>query len=428
MTMMKYVMQSVAFSLLLLQLSTAFSLQIHSSVLKIRCSCIGNNHQKNLCNTAETPPQYCWTTTKRYARLSILHVATSTSLSAGGRERRLNGNNDDPPSSPLEAITEIKTAEEMLLAAEDSARQKRMGQVQQRQKKAATREDRISTLEIKLKRTDSVSISESESAGYMTVAEMSELKGLLKVRDSFEEQYDPLVFTEEHLEFKAMHNDAFIALSNYCEKERNRIKGIDGSERANVFFLDGPDGGTASALIDRGQFNAAQCFVANRHETSCHSLTQSGGGLLPDSNVVYATASEALTVAAPLSSEDLTGDKIGKEDGGIFSHIDFSAYYFDGCGGFVPHIVGMLSAALLRQDFDASKPIAVGFSLLGGNKDVVGKEMAVSQALTIIARQRGMRVVHVLDDPTRYGISLDIKKIGGANAGTFTTWFLLTKD
>jgi len=423
MTMMKYVMQSVAFSLLLLQLSTAFSLQIHSSVLKIRCSCIGNNHQKDLCNTAETPPQYCWTTTKRYARLSILHVATSTSLSAGGRERRLNGNNDDPPSSPLEAITKIKTAEEKLLAAEDSARQKRMGQIQQRQKKAATREDRISTLELKLERTESVSISESESAGYMTAAEMSELKGLLKVRDSFEEQYDPLVFTKEHLEFKAMHNDAFIALSNYCEKERNRIKGIDGSERANVFFLDGPDGGTASALIDRGQFNAAQCFVANRHETSCHSLTQSGGGLLPDSNVVYATASEALTVAAPLSS-----DKIGKEDGGIFSHIDFSAYYFDGCGGFVPHIVGMLSAALLRQDFDASKPIAVGFSLLGGNKDVVGKEMAVSQALTIIARQRGMRVVHVLDDPTRYGISLDIKKIGGANAGTFTTWFLLTKD
>ena len=381
----------------------------------------------------------------------------STSLSAR-RERRITkitDNNSNSPSSsqePSDAIADINSAEEKLLAAEESARQKRMGQIQQRQRKAASREDRISTLELKLKLTESVamsmpksiSMSMTESVECITSAEMAELEGLLKVRDSFEEQYDPLAFTREHLEFKATHNDAFIALSLYCENERNRIKGGQGVvERANVFFLDGPDGGTASALLNRGEFGAAQCFVANRHASSCNSLTQAGGGLLLDSNVVHATASEALTVAAPLSLEVLDGGNIDMEDkdlaslnghghghgqGGAFSDIDFSAYYFDGCGGFVPHIVGMLSAALLRQDCDASKPIAVGFSLLGGNKDVVGKEMTVSQALTIIARKRGMRVVHVLDDPTRYGISLDIKKVGGFNDGTFTTWFLLTKD
>lgn len=353
-----------------------------------------------------------------------LHTRVTTSLSVG-RERRLSNQ-----------------AEQKLVTDEESARQKRLGQMKQRLRKSVSREDRISTLELKLKAAQAM--SESESDEYMTKAERAELNGLLKVRDTFEEQYDPLSFTKEHLEFKAMHNDAFIQLSRYCEKERNKLnveketssspRG-DGMEPVNVFFLDGPDGGTASALIHQGKFEASQCFVANRHESSCESLRISGGGLLPDENVVHATASEALTIAEPLFLEGVEGTTGGKDDvdvaslsdkEGAFAHIYFSAYYFDGCGGFVPHIIGMLSAALLRQDVDSMKPIAVGYSLLGGNKDVVAKELAVSQALTIIARRRGMRMVHVLDDPMRYGLSSDIQKVGGSGGGgTFTTWLLL---
>uniref|UniRef100_A0A7S2PR69 Uncharacterized protein n=1 Tax=Leptocylindrus danicus TaxID=163516 RepID=A0A7S2PR69_9STRA len=268
----------------------------------------------------------------------------------------------------------------------------------------------------------------------MTKAERAELQGLLKVRDNFEEQYDPKTFTKEHLEFKAMHNDAFIQLSKYCEDARKQ------SEPVKVFFLDGPDGGTASALIQKGGFDPDQCFVANRHESSCDSLRISGGGLLPDENVVLATASEALTISEPIFVDGLSGSSaVGECDAniapltgedGAFSRVDFAAYYFDGCGGFVPHIVGMLSAALLRRNSDdvASGPIAVGYSLLGGNKDVVGKELAISRALTIIAQRRGMRMVHVLDDPSRYEISPDIQKIGGSNDGTFTTWLLLQPE
>mmetsp|Transcript_28855 Transcript_28855/g.35101 ORF Transcript_28855/g.35101 Transcript_28855/m.35101 type:complete len:330 (+) Transcript_28855:265-1254(+) len=323
----------------------------------------------------------------------------------------------------------------------------RMGQMKRRLQRNVYREDRISILELKQKRAES-----GDEEDRMTYAETAELEGLLKARGSYEEQYDPLTFTEEHLEFKAMHNDAFIALSRYCEKERYRIRHEemdtveDGEiEPVNLFFLDGPDGGTASAVIDGGHFEARQCFVANRHASSCESLRMSGGGRLLEENVVHATAAEALTVAAPLSLYDDGAEErsdcrndvnvaLLEGKGGAFSHIDFAAYYFDGCGGFVPHILGMLSAALLRDDLGAcignsvvsKKPIVVGYSLLGGNRDVVEKELVVSQALTIIARRRGLRMVHALDDPIRYGISPDVKKIGGGGgSGTFTTWLIL---
>ena len=348
------------------------------------------------------------------------NIRRAFTLLAAGRERRA--------SSPDGSIS----AEEKLPSAEESARRLRSGQIKQRLQKAASRENRISALESKMENA-ALSVSKAERA---------ELNGLLRVRESFEEQYDPTAFTKEHLEFKAMHNDAFVQLSRYCERERNKsnrskVEGENGSvsedelrsrdESANVFFLDGPEGGTASALINGGGFEAGRCYVANRHESSCGSLRVSGGGLLPDENVAHGTASEGLTIARPLGGGE--DDAPRSEGDGAFARVDFAAYYFDGCGGFVPHVVGMMSAALLRPDCDPSKPVAVGYSLLGGGRDVVEKELAVSRALTIIARGRGMRVAHALDDPSRYGISPDVRKVGGSGGGgTFTTWLILQPD
>ena len=59
---------------------------------------------------------------------------------------------------------------------------------------------------------------------------------------------------------------------------------------------------------------------------------------------------------------------------------------------------------------------------MGGNRDVVGKELDVCRTLTLIARANGMRTRHVLDDPARYGLPMDIVKTEG---GTFTSWMLL---
>jgi hypothetical protein len=393
------------------------------------------------------------------------------------------------------------------------ARQRRIGQMNQRVQKAVSAEDRIYVLEAKAKlskqkqQTMLMTLSKSSSTlsdnvvvvgdatdksnnsttdmmmKMMTKAEYAELNGLLKVRGVFEEQYDPNTFTKEHVEFKDMHNDAFIQLARYCERERNKIRiNRNNNEQqqqqqsssssqsqspqlpitttTNLFFLDGPDGGTTSALLKRGKFNSNQCYVANRHAASCELLRKSGGGLLPDENVVHATSSEAFT------SQGTTTSTTSTTTTDSFAHIDFTAYYFDGCGGYVPHVIDMLSSALLSQHqqeeekddnddndndndhnysnntdiMNTTGPIAVGYSLLGGSKNVIEKELTISRALTIIARKRRMRMIHVLDDPIRYGLTPSIQKVGGignsggsnklSNSGgnTFTTWLLLQPE
>jgi hypothetical protein len=135
------------------------------------------------------------------------------------------------------------------------------------------------------------------------------------------------------------------------------------------------------------------------------------------------------TVSATTTTTTTTKTTTTTDNTGALAHIDFMAYYFDGCGGFVPHIVDMVTAALSRPTFDSTKPMALGYSLLGGNKDVIGKELIVSQTVTKLARQRGMTVIHALDDPSRYGLSSNVKKVNGpGGGGTFTTWLLLQPE
>ena len=312
--------------------------------------------------------------------------------------------NNPLPSSPERESNEYEKGS---MGVKEEVLQKRLGQAKQRVQKSVSRENRIATLEQKL--NDNVEGRPDVNSQPISESEKAELGGLLKVRQKFEEQYDPLTFTEEHFEFKQMHNDVFIALSQYCrQKRKNRETG------SNLFFLDGPDGGTASALIDKGNFLPSQCFVANRHESTCNSLRISGGGYLPDNNVIFSSAAEAFMTIDPKIEAPLGAE------GGAFADIDFAAYYFDGCGGFVPLIVEMISAALFNC---GEGPICIGYSILGGNKDVVEKELEISQAITSIARKREMRMVHALDDCQRYGISPEVKKTGGG--GTFTTWLIL---
>ncbi len=370
-----------------------FSLLLYSYPLTLPChafsrSVVCRRHDNNIGSLLKPPLEY----------LGCIKLFA-------GRQRRSSHNDTAAPSKDR--------AMDNLSLHEEEARQRRTGQAKQRLEKSVRREERISILE-------------ERGAEDLSTAERAELEGLLRVREEFEEQYDPLSFTKDHIKFKSMHNDALIALTRYCERQRTTFCGGGKSSPTNVFFLDGPDGGTAKALINRGNFQPQQCFVANRHHSTCDALRKK----VPEMNVVHATAAEALTIGPALSFDDdsTEGEKSFnlREDGGVFSSIDFTAYYFDGCGGFAPHIINMLSAALIRDTYDARKPIAVGYSLLGGNKDVVSKELAISQALSAIARKRSMVMVHALDDPLRYGISLDIKKVGGSGGGgTFTTWILL---
>jgi len=377
------------------------------------------------------------------------------------------------------------SVEGRIVAAEVAARSRRAGQARMRLRQAARREDRI--LELEARRAAAAAGSsgaataaaaasggngavDANMAGRdgghpgnpgLTKAEEAELNGLLAKRAWFEEQYDEATFSEDHKAFKESHNDAFVALSLYCQRERERLKlaaaaeegGQEGQEEeqqeihvpAVMFFLDGPEAGTARALVERGGFSADQCYVANRHGSTCQSLRMSGGGILPEENVVHATAAEALSPGLAVESGgglesggSTTDEEGGRHDVGSFGEHDFAAYYFDGCGGFAPHVSNMLVAALLRDDLQQqqqrdgapsssarSPPIAVGFSLVGGNRDVVDKEVAVCQRLSILARRRGMRLSHVFDDPGRYGIDPGLRKIGGTGGGTLTTWVVL---
>lgn len=314
-----------------------------------------------------------------------------------GRARRISSTSSSTPN-------QYKQAKQKLVDKEEKERTKRLEQQEQRIQKLVRVEERIGILEQKLK--DST-ILESES---------SELEGLQRIRENFEEQYDPTEFADEHLAYKALHNDVFARLVRWCESHEDRMQ-------TNVFFLDGPDGGTASSLIHQGKFDPSQCFVANRHESTCVALRESGGGLLPDGNVVHATSSEALTKG---------------NTKGTFAEIDFMGFYFDGCSGFAPHIVNMISSALLVLDDDnetlsrhhdkPSHPIVVGYSLLGGTKNLVEKELEVSRAVTIIARTRGMRMVHALEDPSRFELPNNVPKLGGKRGTTFTTWLILEPE
>ena len=371
---------------------------------------------------------------------------SSTSRAKKGKDASIKSSDAIYPHQQQEQ----NTLEQNLLINEAAARQRRIGQAKHRLEKNVRREERISILEMKMEKGGGSEFGDGGNC-CLSSAEVAELNGLLKVRDSFEEQYDPLTFTKEHVAFKSLHNDAFIALARYCEQRRSCSHANtedEGKEKGkevdpiNVFFLDGPDAGTTSGLIDRGNFNPSQCFVANRHKSTCDVLRISGGGRLPDKNVVHATASEALTVGTYTSntSTEMGGietegnsDALMTHEGGDFSSIDFGAYYFDGCGGFVPHIINMLSAALLNIDMNNSctdtRPIVIGYSILGSYKDVVEKELTVSRAMTIIARRRGMRIIHVLDDPERFGISQNVRKTDSSTGGgTFTTWLYMESD
>ena len=266
-------------------------------------------------------------------------------------------------------------------------------------------------MEQSVRRENRITILES-SIDVLSTSERAELDGLLIARDNFEEQYSTTSFTSEHVEFKRLHNEAFVALARYCHQDRYECgyKDDANTEKPNVFYLDGPDCGSTNKLINSG-FDPSQCYVANRHESTCNILHE----ILPENNVICATASEALS---PSHNE------VDKS----FSNIDFAAYYFDGCGGYVPHIIQMMSSALIRLDDDNQQPrrtTAVGFSLMGGNKDIVEKELEICRALSVIASTRGMRTRHVLDDPTRYGILNEICKTEG---GTFTSWILLEAE
>jgi hypothetical protein len=254
-------------------------------------------------------------------------------------------------------------------------------------------------------------IAQLEELDVRTDAQEAALQGLRQKSNTFEEQYDPSLFSDEHRAFKAAHNQAFCQLANYCYNGgSNKEEDDDGALNA-LFYLDGPDGQTTKALLEfQGNdgtgncFQAHQLYVANRHEASCVRLRRETP--LPDANIVC----EAATIAL---------QQLG-DNGDASSRPSFVAYYLDGCGGYAPQIMDMLTAALQGSRMRDDQKIAIGFSLVGGkNREVMNKEVAIVQHLVQLSQRH---VHHVFDHPARYGVDPALQKVEGS---TTTSWFVL---
>ncbi len=325
---------------------------------------------------------------------------------------------------------------------------KKRGMEKYRLDKMARKDKRIASLESRKNEVgENLSLSENEK---------KELNGLMNAGSVWEEQYTTSEFTKEHIMFKDIHNQVFVSLVQYVQAAQSTT-----AAPINIFYLDGPDAGTSLALLRKnnndddeigheneyrnGFVRPEQCYIANRHGSTCETLTN----MIPGINVAYASAADALSSRTVLvgEGESNTSDDDSNNDSddslqqkesamGVFGNIPFSALYLDGCGGYIPLIIDMINAAfdhytplLPDDDVLVPYPIAIGFSVLGGNRDVVDKEQDVIRELVSMIKRRGLRlrVDHVLDDPERYGISpeLNVRKVDG---GTMTTWVMLERD
>jgi len=266
--------------------------------------------------------------------------------------------------------------------------------------KGARREERISYLKTK---------------GELSASESGELNGLISRGLQFEEQYNTLAFSQEHTTFKASHNAALAALAAHCSQARGGEPSGQGG--CKLFYLDGPDAGTTQALLSQG-IQPSRCYVANRHASSCAALVGAG---LPACNVAHDWAEEALR--RPLPEQRRTPN----DAGGLFGGVDFGCFYFDGCGGYAPIVVEMVAAALsARRDSRPRAPVAVGYTLCGGGRDIVDRELFVTRSVVGLAKAAGFtRVAHVLDEPNRFGVDVATRKRDG---GTFTTWLVLEPE
>jgi len=236
-------------------------------------------------------------------------------------------------------------------------------------------------------------ISYLKNKGDLNASESGELDGLISRGLQFEEQYNTRTFSAEHVAFKASHNAALAALAAHCSQaERPRDHPRQGEQRGhhgrddggshgcNLFYLDGPDAGTTHALFGRG-IQPSRCYVANRHASSCEALVLAG---LPRANVAHEWAEEALR--RPVPEQRRAPD----DAGGPFGGVDFGCFYFDGCSGHPPIVVEMATAALgARRGGRPRAPVALGYTLCGGGRDIVERELFVTRAVVRLAKAAG---------------------------------------
>ena len=210
---------------------------------------------------------------------------------------------------------------------------------------------------------------------------------------SLGDPYDPNLFTSEHAQFKTSHNEAFASLArNLCA-----------DSACNVFYLDGPDGGTTSHLLDTG-FAHTDLYVANEWEDSVSAL-QSEPFHLSAENCILGAAKDVLR--------------------NNFDDVEFTAYYLDGCGGQTEPIMEMIDAIFSRKSMPSS--FGIGFTLTQAEplgRELIDRVQDVSRHIMAKSKERGYDMRHVGDDPERYGVDPNLSR---KHDSTCTSWIVCSQ-
>lgn len=221
---------------------------------------------------------------------------------------------------------------------------------------------------------------------------------------SLGDPYDPGLFTSEHARFKASHNEAFASLArNLRPDDVDEDGSASASSSCNVFYLDGPDGGTTSHLLDAG-FHRENLYVANEWEDSASAL-RSDPFHLSARNCVLGRAQDVLRY---------------NWDG-----VEFAAYYLDGCGGQTEPIVEMVDAVFSRRSLP--KAFGIGFTLTQaepGGRELIDRVQDVARSIMTKSKAGGYDMRHVGDDPGRYGVDPSLSR---KHDNTCTSWLVCRK-
>ena len=223
-----------------------------------------------------------------------------------------------------------------------------------------------------------------------------EYAGLISLGDP----YDPDLFTSEHARFKTSHNEAFASLArNLCADNEED----DVGSKCNVFYLDGPDGGTTSHLLGAG-FNCNTLYVANEWKDSVSAL-QSEPFNLSTHNCILGTAQDVL-----------------RND---FDDVEFTAYYLDGCGGQTEPITEMADAIFSRKFMPST--FGIGFTLTQAEplgRELIDRVQDVTRHIMVKSKERGYDMRHVGDDPQRYGVDPNLSR---KHDNTCTNWIVCSQ-